>query len=182
MYLSDAIVIMTSNVGSEHFRKLTSPLGFRSRSSGSSRCRARSCAKSSAASRRSSATASTTSCCSRRSARDEVRAIAKHHLATVEQTLAEAEQDAWRLITRRSRRWSDEGYSLAYGARFLKRVIDERIKLPISSRWRQGSRFRVTLQNGEVSVAVEASEKAEMSSEVATPDRRLNIDGAEWLN
>src|SRR5438477_3879669 len=30
VYLSDAIVIMTSNVGSEYFRKLTSPLGFRS--------------------------------------------------------------------------------------------------------------------------------------------------------
>src|SRR5260370_30506177 len=28
VYLSDAIVIMTSNVGSETFRKLTSPLGF----------------------------------------------------------------------------------------------------------------------------------------------------------
>src|SRR4029450_3053490 len=28
VYLSDAIVIMTSNVGSEHFRKLQSPLGF----------------------------------------------------------------------------------------------------------------------------------------------------------
>src|SRR6266699_1341793 len=31
VYLSDAIVIMTSNLGSEHFRKLTNPLGFRSR-------------------------------------------------------------------------------------------------------------------------------------------------------
>ena len=30
VYLSDAIVIMTSNVGSEHFRKLQSPFGFRS--------------------------------------------------------------------------------------------------------------------------------------------------------
>src|SRR5207253_9735856 len=29
VYLSDAIIIMTSNVGSEYFRKLTSPLGFR---------------------------------------------------------------------------------------------------------------------------------------------------------
>jgi ATP-dependent Clp protease ATP-binding subunit ClpA len=28
LYLSDAIVVMTSNVGSEHFRKLTNPLGF----------------------------------------------------------------------------------------------------------------------------------------------------------
>src|SRR5580765_5610351 len=31
VYLSDAIVIMTSNIGSEHFRKLTNPLGFLSR-------------------------------------------------------------------------------------------------------------------------------------------------------
>ena len=30
VYLSDAIVIMTSNLGAEHFRKLSSPLGFRS--------------------------------------------------------------------------------------------------------------------------------------------------------
>src|SRR4029453_135377 len=30
VYLSDAIVIMTSNAGSEHFRKLQSPMGFRS--------------------------------------------------------------------------------------------------------------------------------------------------------
>src|SRR5689334_146892 len=34
VYLSDAIVIMTSNIGSEHFRKLTSPLGFLSRQIG----------------------------------------------------------------------------------------------------------------------------------------------------
>jgi ATP-dependent Clp protease ATP-binding subunit ClpA len=30
VYLSDAIVIMTSNAGSEHFRKLQNPLGFAS--------------------------------------------------------------------------------------------------------------------------------------------------------
>ena len=30
-----------------------------------------------------------------------------------------------------------QGYSLAYGARFLKRVIDDRVKLPISARWRE---------------------------------------------
>src|SRR5688572_29563802 len=34
VYLSDAIVIMTSNIGCEHFRKLTSPLGFLKRSVG----------------------------------------------------------------------------------------------------------------------------------------------------
>ena len=34
VYLSDAVVIMTSNIGSEHFRKLTSPLGFLSQAVG----------------------------------------------------------------------------------------------------------------------------------------------------
>ena len=34
VYLSDAIVIMTSNIGSEYFRKLTSPLGFCSKQVG----------------------------------------------------------------------------------------------------------------------------------------------------
>ena len=34
VYLSDAVVIMTSNIGSENFRKLTSPLGFLSQDVG----------------------------------------------------------------------------------------------------------------------------------------------------
>ena len=34
VYLSDAIVIMTSNIGCEHFRKLTNPLGFYSKQVG----------------------------------------------------------------------------------------------------------------------------------------------------
>src|SRR5688572_2738980 len=34
VYLSDAIVIMTSNLGAENFRKLTSPFGFRERTVG----------------------------------------------------------------------------------------------------------------------------------------------------
>jgi ATP-dependent Clp protease ATP-binding subunit ClpC len=163
VYLSDAIVIMTSNVGSEHFRKLTSPLGFLSQQPGNDTVRADVMRE-----------------LERRFppefrnriddvvlfsplAQDETRAIAKQYLATVQQTLArsnkslEIDESALDAIV-------TEGYSLAYGARYLKRVIDERVKVPISLRWRQGSRFRVTVQNGEVSVAAEASETAQMSS------------------
>ena len=90
-------------------------------------------------------------------ARDEVREIARHYLATVEQTLAAAgktmriDDDALELL-------ASQGYSLAYGARFLKRVIDERVKLPISARWREGSLFQVRLKNGEVTVEVTSAE------------------------
>ena len=67
VYLSDAIVIMTSNIGSECLPEADQPAGVPVASrSASSRSRARSCARSSAGSRRSSATASTRSCCSSR--------------------------------------------------------------------------------------------------------------------
>ena len=45
-----------------------------------------------------------------------------------------------------------EGYSAAFGARFLKRVIDERIKLPITMRWRDGAHFHLRVASGRVVV------------------------------
>ena len=45
-----------------------------------------------------------------------------------------------------------KGYNVAFGARFLKRVIDEQIKLPISARWKDGSHFDVRVRDGRVVV------------------------------
>ena len=64
VYLSDAIVIMTSNVGSEHFRKLHEPARLRRGHIPSARSRRKSIVSSNENSRRSSATASTPSSCS----------------------------------------------------------------------------------------------------------------------
>jgi hypothetical protein len=47
-----------------------------------------------------------------------------------------------------------EGYSLAYGARFLKRVIDDRIKLPISQRWKETNAFRAVVRGDTIAVEV----------------------------
>jgi ATP-dependent Clp protease ATP-binding subunit ClpA len=74
--------------------------------------------------------------------------IGKHYLGQVRLVLnrsgktIQIDDDALELIVA-------QGYSLAYGARFLKRVIDERIKLPISARWREGSHFHVLLGAGQ---------------------------------
>ena len=46
------------------------------------------------------------------------------------------------------------GHSPAYGARLLKRVIDERIKLPISARWHEAPHFDVKVEGGDVVVDV----------------------------
>ena len=151
VYLSDAVVIMTSNIGSECFRKLTSPLGFLSRSIGIEQVQGE-----------------VTRELERRFppefrnridevvlfaplTQDEVREIASHYLAQVKTSLARAgktlsvSDQALELVV-------TKGYNLAFGARFLKRVIDERIKLPISALWKDGSHFDVTVKNGEVVV------------------------------
>ncbi len=151
VYLSDAVVIMTSNIGSENFRKLTSPLGFLSHEVGVEQVQGEVMRE-----------------LERRFSpefrnridevvlfaplnRDEVREITRHYLDEVKLTLAKAGKalditdDALELLV-------TQGYSLAFGARFLKRVIDERIKLPISERWNEGNLFEVRVANGEVIV------------------------------
>ena len=82
---------------------------------------------------------------------DEVRRIAVKYIEQVTGTLKKfnktvtIEPDALeKLVT--------EGYSLAYGARFLKRVIDDRIKLPLSERWKEANAFRVALQDDQIIV------------------------------
>src|SRR5262249_6132937 len=151
VYLSDAVVIMTSNLGAESFRKLTSPFGFMSRQAGVEQVQGEVMRE-----------------LERRFPpefrnridevvlfsplqHDEVREIAKHYLEQVKLTLAKAGKTirvdgaALELIV-------TQGYSLAYGARFLKRFIDERIKLPISSTWRDGAHFDVVARDGQVAV------------------------------
>ena len=46
----------------------------------------------------------------------------------------------------------EKGHSLAFGARFLKRAIDDLVKLPISEQWQNGHSFHVRLETGEVVV------------------------------
>jgi ATP-dependent Clp protease ATP-binding subunit ClpA len=82
---------------------------------------------------------------------EEARQIAKQYLSTVAVPLAKAgktfefDDEALDAIVR-------HGHSPAYGARFLKRVIDERIKLPISARWHEAPHFHVKVEGSDVVV------------------------------
>ena len=151
VYLSDAIIIMTSNLGSEHFRKLTNPMGFRS---GQVNVNAVEGEVMRELERRFPPEfrnriddvvlfAPLT--------RDEVRQIAQMYVTAIVETVERrnkevtVDREAVEVIV-------DEGHSLAYGARFLKRVIDDRIKLPISEQWPASQRFHVRVQDGKVVV------------------------------
>jgi ATP-dependent Clp protease ATP-binding subunit ClpA len=151
VYLSDAVVIMTSNIGAESFRRLTTPLGFLNRAVGMEQVQGEVLRE-----------------LERRFPpefrnrideivvfapllHDEVREIARHYLEQVTLTLAKAgktihvEDDALEVVV-------TKGYNMAFGARFLKRYIDERIKLPISARWKEGSHFEIRATDGEIVV------------------------------
>ena len=82
---------------------------------------------------------------------DEVREIARHYLQQVTLTMAKAGKtmavadEALEVVVK-------AGYSMAFGARFLKRFIDEHIKLPISAQWKNGSHFDVKAVDGKLVV------------------------------
>jgi ATP-dependent Clp protease ATP-binding subunit ClpC len=165
VYLSDAVIIMTSNLGAENFRRLTSPLGYLNREVGIDQVQGEVMRE-----------------LERRFppefrnridevvlfnplTRDEVRHIAKKYMEQVKLALAKAgktmamtEEAVECVVTK--------GYSMAFGARFLKRYIDEHIKLPISTQWKDGSHFDVTAKEGVLSV--EATVKS-----VTSPDDAL---------
>src|SRR2546430_17559741 len=45
---------------------------------------------------------------------------------------------------------TEKGFSMQYGARFLKRYIDEKVKLPITTMWKTSSRFLVDVEDGAI--------------------------------
>jgi len=93
---------------------------------------------------------------------DEVRRIAKLYLEKLKRQMerqgktVEVTEAAVNLLT-------EKGFSTAYGARFLKRHIDEKVKLPITAMWKTGSSFLVDVENGETVVKTTAGNKPELN-------------------
>ncbi|HKQ53438.1 MAG TPA: ATP-dependent Clp protease ATP-binding subunit [Pyrinomonadaceae bacterium] len=152
VYLSDAIVIMTSNLGSESFKKYEKPLGFGMKTLGDVRAIKNEVMK--AAEQRFSpefrnrideiVVFSPLTM-------DEVRQIAELYLSKLRRQMerqgkeVEITHAAIDLLT-------EKGFSPAYGARFLKRHIDEKVKLPITTMWKGATRFLVDVEEGEVRI------------------------------
>src|SRR3982751_2821398 len=150
VYLSDAIVIMTSNLGSESFKKFEKPLGFGQKTASDFRAVKNEVMKASE---------------QRFSPEfrnrideiivfspltmDEVRQIAELYIGKLQRQMerqgkiVEITDGALDLLT-------EKGFSSKYGARFLKRHIDEIVKLPITAMWKSASKFLVHVVDGEI--------------------------------
>jgi ATP-dependent Clp protease ATP-binding subunit ClpC len=154
VYLSDAIVIMTSNIGSECFRKLTNPLGFLARQVAVEQIHGEISRELERRFTPEFRNRIDEVVIFRPLTKDEVRDIAMQQLAKIEVALARSGRtltvspEALEQVVR-------DGYSLAFGARFLKRVIEDRIKLPISQRWTEGTHFTAVVKDGAVEIEVD---------------------------
>src|SRR5258705_116145 len=120
VYLSDAIVIMTSNIGSEWFRKLSSPLGFYSKQIGLEQIQGEITRELERRFSPEFRNRIDEVVIFRPLMKDEVRQIARHYLDQVKVALAKAGKtievtdEALETVVLK-------GYSMAFGARFLKR-------------------------------------------------------------
>ncbi|MEO8648430.1 MAG: ATP-dependent Clp protease ATP-binding subunit [Acidobacteriota bacterium] len=152
VYLSDAIVIMTSNLGSESFKRYEKPLGFGQKSLGDV-IQIKNEVMKAAENRFSPEFRNRIDEIIVFSplTMDEVREIARIYLAKLKKRMesqgkiVEITEAAVDLLT-------DKGFSPQYGARFLKRHIDQTVKLPITNQWKTGIRFLVDAEDGEIAV------------------------------
>jgi len=152
VYLSDAIVIMTSNLGSDSFKKYMKPLGFGTKTLADVKQIKREVIK--AAEERFSpefrnrideiVVFSPLT-------QDEVKQIAELYLGIIKRQMKrqgkelEVSESAVVYLV-------EKGFSPTYGARFLKRTIDEIVKLPMTTRWKEAERFRVDFEDGELKI------------------------------
>ncbi|HLF85204.1 MAG TPA: ATP-dependent Clp protease ATP-binding subunit, partial [Blastocatellia bacterium] len=137
VYLSDAIVIMTSNLGSDSFKKYMKPLGFGTKTLADVKQIKREVIK--AAEERFSPEFRNRideMVVFSPLTQDEVKEIAELYLGIIKRQMKrqgkelEVSESAVVYLV-------EKGFSPTYGARFLKRTIDEIVKLPMTTRWKE---------------------------------------------
>jgi ATP-dependent Clp protease ATP-binding subunit ClpA len=157
VYLSDAIVIMTSNIGSEYFRKLTNPLGFLSKQVGVEQIEGEIVRELERRFTPEFRNRIDEVVLFRPLSKDEVRAVAVQQIEKIERSMARSGR-LLKVTPEALEQLVQDGYSLAYGARFLKRTIEDRIKLPISQRWTEGVEFIADVRDGAIQIEVSAAD------------------------
>ena len=152
VYLSDAIVIMTSNLGSESFKKYEKPLGFGTKTLGDVR-EVKGAVMKAAEQRFSPEFRNRIDEIVVFSplTMDEVKQIAVLYTGSLRRQM-ERQGKVLTITERAIDSLTEKGYSPAYGARFLKRHIDEKVKLPITGMWKTASQFVVDYDGAEITI------------------------------
>ena len=153
IYFSDTVIIMTSNLGADVFRKYVKPMGFLADGQKTETLK-RDIVKE-------VGTTFSPEFMNRIDdvivfaplTRREVRSLAGMYLDRIRGHLNEYGK---RLTITETAIDSlvEHGYNERYGARFLKRHIDEAVKVPITIKWKDGDLFGIDASEGGVTVEV----------------------------
>lgn len=161
VYFSDSTIIMTSNIGSSEFEKILRPPGFLTSDEERN-------------------VREVTRYIKKRTEeffspeflnriddvlvfaplrRDEVEEITRRYLEQIK-VQVENQNKTLRFTADAVRKLAELGYSQRYGARFLKRVVDEYVRVPVTEMWNEGDSFSVVCERGEVKVKLEKRVKS----------------------
>jgi len=151
VYFSDTVIIMTSNLGSDEFKRFMKPMGFLVDSQQLETVKK--------AILKEVENHFSPEFLNRIDdiivfsplTREEVREISRRYLERIGQSLT-AQGKTFAVTEEALDLLVEIGFSLKYGARFLKRRIDERVKIPITQHWKEGQDFYVEALGGELTV------------------------------
>ncbi len=158
VYFSDSVIIMTSNLGSHEFSRFTKPLGF---------IESHDVVKSIKTTiNKEIENFFSPEFINRIDdivifsplMKEEVKQIAEMHIGLINKTMSEHGKDL--TVTGEALdRLVEQGYSAKFGARFLKRTIDDIIKVPLTLKWKEGNSFIADLIEDKVSVTLNSRHK-----------------------
>ncbi len=151
VYFSDTVLIMTSNLGSDEFKRFTKPMGFLVDSQHLAAVKK--------AVMKEAESHFSPEFLNRIDdivvfsplTQEEVEEIARRYLGAVQKSLLPYGKSL-QFTEGALKTLAESGFSLKYGARFLKRRIDEQVKIPITLHWQEGSRFSIDAREGHVAV------------------------------
>lgn len=151
VYFSDTVIILTSNLGSDEFKKYTKPLGFLPE--GQKLGDLKKTIMKEVENNFSPEFLNRIDDIIIFSplTREEVKKIAMIYLNNIKRHMEENGK-ALEISDTTLDALADTGYSPKYGARFLKRHIDEKVKIPITLQWKQGSRFSIEAVGRDIMV------------------------------
>ncbi len=158
VYFSDSVIIMTSNLGSHEFSRFTKPLGF---------IESHDVVKSIKTTiNKEIENFFSPEFINRIDdivifsplMKEEVKQIAEMHIGLINKTMSEHGKDL--TVTGEALdRLVEQGYSAKFGARFLKRTIDDIIKVPLTLKWKEGNSFIADLIEDKVGVTLNSRHK-----------------------